>query len=312
MQQPERARDLAQGKWHAILGRWLDEKALRGKHTSCPMCGGKDRWRLDDQGGNGTWICNNCGAGDGFHLLQHLNGWTFAEAARYVEKIAGNFQAKPASPPRSAEDALAALRRVWNASVKITEGDPAWLYLARRCGIKAAPLGLRLHMSLPYRHDDGQVSQHPALLGQVVGYDNAPVSIHRTYLTRDGKKADVPQPKKLMTPVRKMENVAIRLARPLEGWLGVAEGIETALCASKKHSMPVWACISAGLMESFLPPANVQMLTVFGDNDPSYTGQASAYKLARSVVAAGLMCGVCIPTSHGDWADIHSGAAETA
>lgn len=303
--QPDRtpARELAHGKWHGILGRWLDDKALSGKHTSCPMCGGKDRWRLDDKEGNGSWICSHCGAGDGFHLLQHLNGWSFQESAKYVEQMAGRVQSKPVRQPESPDVILQKLRKVWGASVKITEGDPVWLYLVNRCGIESAPLGLRLYTEMPYRHDDGSVTKHPAMLAQVVGHDGVPVSIHRTYLTADGKKANVPNAKKLMTPVRKMENVAIRLARPVDGWLGIAEGIETALCAAKRHQMPVWSCISAGLMESFRPPADVELLTIFGDNDTSYTGQAASFNLARKLVSLGRMCNVAIPIAPGDWAD---------
>jgi putative DNA primase/helicase len=305
MQQREPARDLAQGKWHGILGQWLDDRALTGKHTACPLCGGKDRWRLDDKEGSGSWICSHCGAGDGFHLLQKLNNWSFQEAAQFVEKMAGKVQAKQIQQRESAETVLSKLRRIWGASSKIVEGDPAWLYLVNRCGIETVPLGLRMHPAMPYKHEDGTVTKHPAMLAQVVGHDSMPVSIHRTYLSESGTKADVPQPKKLMTPTRKMENVAIRLAKPVEGWLGVAEGIETALCAGKRHAMPVWSCISAGLMESFQAPAGIQLLTVFGDNDPSYTGQAAAYRLARATVNAGVECNVAIPPGHGDWADFH-------
>lgn len=39
-------------------------------HQSCPMCGGNDRFRCDDKRGEGTWICNQCGAGNGFMLVQ--------------------------------------------------------------------------------------------------------------------------------------------------------------------------------------------------------------------------------------------------
>lgn len=44
------------------------------KHQPCPICGGDDRFRCDDKGGRGTWICNNCGAGDGFELVQKRLG----------------------------------------------------------------------------------------------------------------------------------------------------------------------------------------------------------------------------------------------
>jgi putative DNA primase/helicase len=142
------------------------------------------------------------------------------------------------------------------------------------------------------------------MLAQVLGADDVPVTIHRTYLTDDGQKAAVKSPKKLMTPIRKLENVAIRL-RPIEdGWLGVAEGIETAYCAEGRHGAPVWACVSAGLLKTFRPPPEVTLLAVMGDNDASFTGQAAAYELARVVRNTGIEVKVLIPETVGtDWAD---------
>lgn len=46
---------------------------LRGdgkKHQPCPICGGSDRFRCDDKGGSGSWICNQCGAGNGYTLVR--------------------------------------------------------------------------------------------------------------------------------------------------------------------------------------------------------------------------------------------------
>jgi putative DNA primase/helicase len=142
------------------------------------------------------------------------------------------------------------------------------------------------------------------MLAQVLGADDEPVTIHRTYLTDEGQKAAVKSPKKLMTPLRKLENVAVRL-RPIEdGWLGVAEGIETAYCADGRYGAPVWACVSAGLLKTFRPPAEVKLLAVYGDNDASYTGQTAAYELARLVRNTGIEVKVLIPETVGtDWAD---------
>ena len=44
------------------------------KHQACPMCGGDDRFRCDDKRGEGTWICSQCGAGNGFMLVQQYTG----------------------------------------------------------------------------------------------------------------------------------------------------------------------------------------------------------------------------------------------
>ena len=77
-------------------------------------------------------------------------------------------------------------------------------------------------------------------------------SIHRTYLTDDGQKADVPTVKKILGSLP--PSSAVRLSEP-GSTLGIAEGIETALCAAVRFGIPVWAAISAGGLERWTPPA---------------------------------------------------------
>ena len=64
---------------HAAIGHYVSTIFpavginLRGngrKHQPCPMCGGTDRFRCDDKHGEGTWICSQCGSGNGFMLVQ--------------------------------------------------------------------------------------------------------------------------------------------------------------------------------------------------------------------------------------------------
>jgi putative DNA primase/helicase len=302
MREPSRER--ARGRWAGILGEYLDERALSGKHTSCPMCGGKDRFRLDNKDGAGTWICSHCGAGDGFHLLQALTGMTFADAARHVDNVSGRIQPQEVKQTTDPDRARAALQRVWSEAKPVVEGDPVWLYLRARCPVVEVPANVRTHHALPYRHEDGSATRHPAMVARVQDEEGQPVCLHRTYLTADGKKAAVETVKKLMTPTKRLANVAVRLAPPADGWLGVAEGIETALCASKRFGAPVWALVCAGMMESFKPPAGVKALYVFGDNDESFVGQAAAYRLAKTAAATGIECVVHIPIRPGtDWAD---------
>ena len=307
MQQHECARELARGKWCAILGQYLDERALKGKHTACPMCGGKDRFRFDNREGAGTWICSHCGSGDGFHLLQHVRGESFSQTAQYVEGVSGKFQAQEIKQERDTEDIRASLNRMWSAALPLQSGDPADKYLHRRCGeIQTSKLyEIRHHPRLTYRHDDGSTTTHPGLIARVVnGVPKRAVCIHRIYLTEEGEKADVPEPKKLMSPTQKLENVAVRLMAPADGWLGVAEGIETAVAAWRRFSVPVWACLTSGLLKTFRPPAEVKMLTIFGDNDANYTGQSAAYELARACAMTGTEVVVRIPDRTGtDWAD---------
>lgn len=59
---------VARGHWAQILPA-LGVNILKNRHQPCPVCGGKDRFRFDDQEGRGTWFCNQCGAGDGLALV---------------------------------------------------------------------------------------------------------------------------------------------------------------------------------------------------------------------------------------------------
>lgn len=83
-------RDQARGQWRNILSLLgIEQKYLRGKHCPCPICGGKDRYRFTDYKREGGYICNQCGAGDGFVLLMKFHGWDFATAAKAVDGVIG-------------------------------------------------------------------------------------------------------------------------------------------------------------------------------------------------------------------------------
>ena len=81
----EQARHHRQG----ILGSLGIAGSLKNKHQPCPCCGGKDRFRFDDKDGYGTFICNQCGAGDGFRLVMNLLHCDFKHAASIVESYLG-------------------------------------------------------------------------------------------------------------------------------------------------------------------------------------------------------------------------------
>lgn len=264
------------------------------------MCEGKDRFRFDNKEGRGTWICNQCGAGDGFKLLEMFKGWTFRQAACEVEQIVGTAQAT--SIPTETDEAkkMAAVKRVWGEAVRIGKGDPAWRYLNRRTGIEISPSCLRYHPALAYVEGD-TVEYHPALVAAVTAIDGTGVGVHRIYLTSDGEKAPVRVGKKLMTG-KPLQGASIKLSRH-SGCVGIAEGIETALAASVRFSVPVWAAVSAGLLEQWMPPEGIDRVIVFGDNDKSYTGQAAAFGLAKKLTAKGINVDVRIPEAVGtDWA----------
>lgn len=294
-------RGVAAGRWRDILlSLGVDERTLNGKHCPCPMCGGKDRFRFDDKEGRGTYFCSGCGAGDGVQLAMGITGLPFKEAAREIERLAGSAQVVDRHKKLSNGERIAVLARVWSESVPLQLGDEAFQYLTGRgLRLQTAPSNLRLHPSLPYR-DDCKVLKFAAMVARVTGPDGSGVSLHRTYL-QGSMKAPVAQPKKLM-PGLPLVGAAIRLT-PVADRLGIAEGIETALAASELFGMPVWSCIHAQGVESFLPPVGVKEIVIYADNDPNFTGQSAAYRSANRLKLMGYEVTVCVPPNDGDWLD---------
>ena len=83
----------AQGHWQSILpALGVASECLSNRHGPCPGCGGKDRFRFDDKDGRGGFVCGGGGDpfhGDGFDLLEHVNGWTRQETFKAVAEYLG-------------------------------------------------------------------------------------------------------------------------------------------------------------------------------------------------------------------------------
>jgi putative DNA primase/helicase len=277
--------------------------ALTGKHTACPMCGGKDRFRFDDKGGSGSYFCNNCGAGTGIDLIMGIQKVDFKEARRLVlEHVTG----APVEIKRAADTSKRGeelYEKVWKVCHPLNGFDAASLYLRKRGIIMdELPTMLRFHPSVVFHHDDGARTKHPAMIALVVGPDRSSMTLHYTYLTDDGEKAAVPKVKKLAA-AKFPAGGAVRLA-PSAATTGIAEGIETALGAHLLDGIPVWAACTAGALTKWEPPEGVEHVIIYGDNDKSYTGQATAYALAHRLTSEGYGVTVRIPFEAGtDWLD---------
>ena len=173
----------------------------------------------------------------------------------------------------------------------------------RRVGLMSFPPCLRTVYNVRYQSDCP--SFHPAMIAMVTGPDGAPSTLHRTYLTDDGRKAPVIEPRRLM-PGNVSKGAAIRLA-PAGDVLGIAEGIETALSASALFGVPCWAAVNAGMLAAWQPPSEAKRIIIFGDNDSNYAGQAAAYALARRLgIGCMRVVDVQIPAEVGtDWNNVH-------
>ncbi|WP_235841873.1 primase-helicase zinc-binding domain-containing protein [Cereibacter johrii] len=125
----------AKGKWRGILLELdMPEQFLRDKHGPCPLCRGKDRYRWDNKGGAGTYICSQCGAGDGMKLAMEFTGAPFPVLASRIDQIIRNVKLGEDKPRFELSDAerRRQLLEIWLASQVVRPGDLAHTYLETR------------------------------------------------------------------------------------------------------------------------------------------------------------------------------------
>lgn len=308
-------RDQCRNKWASILQMFgIKGDHLTGRHAPCPLCdGGKDRFRFDNKDGLGTWICNSCGAGDGMKLLMLKTGRGFSDLARDIRQRLGEATEAPAPRKIDPEKARAAADTLWNQGSIISEGDGAFDYLTGRGLVGPFPMRLRFCRSCRVK-DHPTKSTLPAMLALVSGPDGAAVTVHRTYL-ENGDKARWIEPgdTKEASPRKLMagdipKGSAIRLGEPIDGRLGIGEGIETALAVKQRFGITCWSAINSTMLADFAVPLGLRELHIFGDNDKKFGGQAAAYKLAHRAATMQRGPGIVvvhIPQRAGtDWADI--------
>lgn len=285
-------RDAARGNWLYIIRNLAPDidKAVEkpGRHIACPVHGGKDGFRLfKDADYSGGGICNTCGAKtDGFSLLMWKQGWSFPETLMAVADVLGlstgnekSVIQAPITPviakPKPIQDGSRTrsfFRKIWKQSMSIRHPDaePARRYLQFRGLDDSIPdwPSVRFHPNMQYRDEDGKViGYYPAIL-LLVEKGNEAVTIHRIFLTSDGHKAPVSDPKKMMAiPAdRVLMGGAVRLGTPGRV-LSVAEGFETALAILEATGMVTWMLVNSTLMAGFDIPVGVEKLIIWSDLD---------------------------------------------
>lgn len=309
----------ASGRWDQIIlslapsiAEALDKPGLN--HIDCPMHRGKNDFRVfRDVADSGGGVCT-CGTWpDGFGLISAVNGWSFYETLLEVSNFIDGHRsslrvavAKPHRPVDTIREDRSIRNRlttIWKGGISLDSpaAEPARLYLAGR-GLDLDISSVRFHPALAY-HDKGILTgHHPALVALVKSPEGLPVCIHRTYLSSDGFKAAVESPKKLCSHAsdRPMKGAAIRLYEA-GSTLAVAEGIETAMAVTKLSGIPCWATLTAGIMETFIPPPGVEKVLIFADKDrpskyhPKGHGQESSRILAEALWKRGIKAGIKLP-----------------
>lgn len=318
-------KDRARGNWKSIhISLGILPKYLTGKHSPCPHCGGKDRYRYTDHNGEGGYICNQCGSGDGFALLMLVLGYSFTEARDVVAKQLGydvktgvnpsSLPPKPPLPKRQLTTPKDKLKHIqgflWGARA-ITAVSPAGRYLTHR-GLDWRVISRGLHdvffrdldywTASPYAKPL-KVGTYPAMVAPI-RLNGELMGVHITYLQKalTGENSAFeklvikhPQTGGSLT-AKKMQSrytgaltgASVQLYTPQDGILAVCEGIETALAVRELYGMPTWAGLSAWGVRNIALPADLKKLYIIADNDDNQTGQDASRDLANRAIMAGI------------------------
>ena len=276
-------KDQAIGKWPYIFEDLAPELSeamgAKGRHVPCPVHGGKDGFRLfPEYPAKGNGICNTCGAQtNGFAMLAWVKGYDFKDAVREVGQWLRGESGMPAvvkrppvkvTPTADRSKALKTIRQIWTETLPI-KGSVAERYLSKR-GIwsKNVPQTLRFHPGLANWDPQAKkvLGRFPAMVAPVKNSRGQIVALHRTYLTDDGCKAPVPEPRKMTMLAAPVQGAAIKLFSSTHV-LDVGEGIETLLAVHVVTRGPVWSAVSATLLECLEVPHTVKLVRIWADKD---------------------------------------------
>lgn len=340
----------ARGEWPCIFGTFHTDLLLtHRKHQPCFGCGGTDRFRFfPDWEQTGSGICNQCGSGDGIFWVQKIADCNFYEALKKINHYLGgsnpaNYYSVSGESERNrkiqkintekekfeTQRRKARINQVIQASMALQKSKPAINYLYQR-GLGELvergdfPDNLSAVSSLPYW--DGHSKQYfPAIVATITNARLEYINIHRTYLSQEGHKAQVQNPKKLMPSIfpGAMRGAAIRLYKVIGDSIALTEGVETALAVRIMYpELPVWATVSAGGLSNVELPDGIRRVYIFSDKDRNGTGQKSAEALAKKLRNVGVCVEILLPPppipDHAkgiDWLDVlnqnHCVAKET-
>lgn len=285
--------DLSSGALSVAIASWQKHP---NEHVDCPICGGAAKFRLfKDFAETGGGVCSHCGYfKKGVSLLAAVTGGdsksAFREIAKWLrgEEYTPTVQQRPKfvyQPP----DYTKAKERLTKARKECRDifGTLAEEYLVNR-GISRTNISkkLKFHPGMVYfdKAQGKKLGTFGCMIAEVTNAKGQLMCLHRTFLDVGGKKADVPKAKKLMEKaVENLAGCSVKL-HPATEVLGLAEGIETALAAYSVARIPVWSCISAGMLETVHIPDIVRHVVIFADLDRSGKGLSSAEKLEGRLI----------------------------
>ncbi|NAT79105.1 DNA primase [Dickeya dadantii] len=273
-----------------LLGISID---AAGRHSACPICGGKDRFRFDNKEERGTWFCNQCGAGDGLNLVEKALNLTPTDAALKVDALLGALPDSPTASTSDDDDNDAARQRAAvqaQAKIKETVTQSGNAYLSAKGWPDVDVLTLQ---GKPLRVG-GIVYQPGDVLVPLTTHDGEVVNIQLINAQGDKRTLKGGQVKGTFYCFSGKQTTVI--------WL--AEGYATGLTLHRLTGDTVYVALSANNLPSLARELKTRhpaaTLLIAADRDENGTGQSKAGQAASAVHGR-----VALPPVFGDWNDVY-------
>lgn len=284
----------ATGRWPQLLPALGINVAPHGHHSACPVCGGKDRFRFDNQAGRGTWICNHCGAGDGLNLVAKTLDITTKEAAVKVAEILGEAQPlavhhNEASIQQQKDDARQKAAVQAKMSVNAARKAAGNAYLEKK--------GWADKEALTLQGNGLRIGGLDFAAGDLVIplYDLSGNLVNVQLINGAGEKR--------MLAGGQVTGAAYHFEGKDNAFIWMAEGYATGLTIHALTGETVYVALSANnfphLAECLREKYPDAVLLMAADNDDNGTGQKKAKEAAN--LASGK---VALPLVAGDWNDV--------
>jgi len=308
----------AKGRWIEILkAHGIPEHYLSGKPSPCPKCSGKDRFRFDDKNGDGTFICNQCGAGDGFNLIKIVLHLRNEEAFKLVAKYLGLSRqsaskkdnqecfTNPIEQPNNQRDTK--LEQEQNLLAKKKDASFHAEKLLSQCVERSHQYlqnkGINqtvLVNTKNYKITEKETVYVDAMVIPIYNIHNNQQLIGVQYINANCKK---PYPYITGTPIK--EGIHVLKGDSNLPYVGVVEGYATGLSVFLATGATVVVAFDAngieGKAERLKTSFPGKQLVFFSDNDTNNIGQKKAHSAATKTN------GVVItpPETGQDWNDYH-------
>ncbi|KAJ9432139.1 primase-like DNA-binding domain-containing protein [Pantoea sp. YR343] len=280
----------AAGFWPQLLPALGISIHASGRHGACPVCGGKDRFRFDNQDGRGTWHCNQCGAGDGLNLVEKALDVSTKEAAIKIADMLGALPTVSKAPVNTVDKAVAqseaAARAQKLLTAAVSRTDNAYLLSKGLHSTEALTLAAGLRCGgISFAAGD--------LLVPLTNESGNAVNIQLISAAGD----------KRTLPGGQVKGAYHLAGEPDSKTLWLTEGYATGLTVQRLTGQPVYVALSANNLPALaaqLRKANPDaLMLIAADRDDNGTGQLKAEEAAKACNGK-----AALPPETGDWNDV--------